>query len=115
MSRAMDEPQRSVADLSADERRQLEAGHARLRQAVQDYERFIARPLAPTDEAPEHRLDDMGEAQAQVQAAEADLWRLREELLGWRRPGWAPTSSSVSDWFSDEDGDYDEYPLTTSS
>ena len=40
--------------------------------------------------------------------AEAELWRLREELLHWRRPAWAPSAASVADWFSVEDADYDQ-------
>ena len=36
------------------------------------------------------------------------LWQLREQLLGWARPPWAPRASLVGDWYSDEDADYDQ-------
>jgi hypothetical protein len=55
-------------------------------------------------------LDELARAQAEVEAAEDDRWRLREELLGWVRPPWAPGAGLVADWFSDEDAAYDELP-----
>jgi hypothetical protein len=33
---------------------------------------------------------------------------MREQLLGWARPSWAPAATLVSGWFSDEDAVYDE-------
>lgn len=115
MNHAMDEPQKSAADLSAQERGALEAAHRRLRKAVQEYDRFLGVELKQGADAPMHRLKDVAAAQAEVQEAEAELWRLREELLGWRRPGWAQPATSVVDWFSDEDSDYDDYPLPSST
>jgi len=50
----------------------------------------------------------MAQAYAEVDTAEAALWQLREELLGWPRPAWAPRASLVADWFSDEDRVYDD-------
>lgn len=115
MSHAMDEPQKSLTDLSAAERERLVVVHERLRDAVRNYDKFLGIELKPGVEVPVHSLEEMGAAQAEVQEAEAELWRVREELLGWRRPGWAPSATSVSDWFSDEDADYDDYPLPSSA
>jgi len=50
----------------------------------------------------------MAVAQAEVQAAEDNLWQLRAELLGWERPPWAPRATQVTAWMSDEDQIYDE-------
>jgi hypothetical protein len=50
----------------------------------------------------------MAAAYAGVDAAEAGLWRLREELLGWPRPASVPRASLVADWFSEEDRIYDD-------
>ncbi len=115
MRDAMDEPQKSLEDLSAEERATLEAAHKRLHDAVHGYERFLGVELKPGGSVPAHTSRQMGEVQTEVQEAEADLWRLREELLDWRRPGWAQSATSVSDWFSDEDSDYDDYPLSSSA
>ena len=115
MSHAMDEPQKSIKDLSTLERERLVAVHERLRDAVRNYDKFLGVELKPGVEVPVHSLEEMGAAQAEVQEAEAELWRVREELLGWRRPSWAPSATSVSDWFSDEDADYDDYPLPSSA
>lgn len=111
----MDEPQKALEDLSPAERATLEAAQGRLRQAVFDYNKFLGVPLQPGAETPEHGAEEMGVAQAEVQEAEAELWRLRELLLGWRRPSWAQSATSVSDWFSDEDSDYDNYQLSSSA
>jgi hypothetical protein len=112
----MDEPQKSLKDLSLDERSRLEAALKRLRDAVRNYDRFLGVELKPGVEVPVHSVRERVAAKiAEVEEAEAELWRLREELLGWRRPGWAPSAASVSDWFSDEDSDYDDYPLPSSA
>lgn len=115
MSHAMDEPQKSLEDLSEAERARLQDVHERLRTAVRNYEKFSGVELAPGKDGPVHSFEEMAAAQAEVQEAEAELWQLREELLGWRRPGWAPSATSVSDWFSDEDADYDDYKLPSSA
>lgn len=107
----MDEPQRSVAELSIQQRELLEVAHRRLKKAVQDYDRFLGIELKPGMDVPGHRSEDMAAAQAEIETAEAELWRLRDELLGWRRPAWAQSAVSVADWFSDEDAAYDNYPL----
>ena len=111
----MDEPQKPLEDLSAGERETLEATHQRLRDAVRNYDRYLGADLKPGQDAPMHSASELGAAQAEIQEAEAELWKLREELLGWRRPGWAQSATSVSDWFSDEDSDYDDYPLPSSA
>ena len=111
----MDEPQKSLEDLSAEERGALEAAYERLRKAARDYDGILGVELQPGTEVPAHGATEMSAAQDEVQVAEAELWRLREELLGWRRPGWAQSATSVSDWFSKEDSDYDEYPLPSSA
>lgn len=111
----MDEPQKSLKGLSADERERLVAVHARLCDAVRSYDRFLGVELKPGAETPVHGLEEMEAAQTEIEEAEAELWRLRKELLGWERPGWAPSATSVSDWFSDEDADYDDYPLPSSA
>lgn len=115
MSHAMDEPQKAIEDLSSEERAALQAAHARLRQAVAEYDGFVGRPLQAGVDVPAFSSKEMRAAQAEVQEAEAELWRLREKLLGWRRPSWAPSATSVADWFSDEDSDYDDYPLSSSA
>lgn len=101
-------PARSEANLSADERRRLEAAHRVLREAVAAYEPFLARELTPGQPVPMHSAEEMARAQEAIEQAEQELWRLREELLGWRRPTWATDAALVADWFSDEDRAYDE-------
>jgi hypothetical protein len=51
-----------------------------------------------------HDVGDIAAAQADIQAAEDDPWRLREETLGWARPASATRAELVADSFSDEDG-----------
>lgn len=111
----MDGPRKAIEDLSPGEREALEAAHSRLRDAVSDYDRFLGLELQPGTDAPAHSLEKMSEAQARVQDAEAELWSLREKLLGWRRPSWAQSAVLVSDWFSVEDSDYDDYPISSSA
>jgi len=101
-------PSRSEHDLSEEERRLLVAAHAELRAAVADYETFLRTELRPGEPVPVATAEAMADAQARVDAAEDHLWELRERLLGWARPSWAPRASLVSDWFSDEDAEYDE-------
>ncbi len=101
-------PIRSEDELSSDERQRLEEAYARLRDAVRGYEPFTGSQLQAGQTMPV--LDDqtVAEAQAEVQAAEEGLWRLREDLLGWARPSWASNATLVADWFSDEDAVYDD-------
>lgn len=101
-------PSRSETELTAEERRALEAAHAELRAAVEAYEAFLGRELRPDEPVPAMDGTAMREAQERIEAAEASVWELRERLLGWSRPSWAPSATLVSDWFSDEDSVYDE-------
>ncbi|MGH8975667.1 MAG: hypothetical protein ACRD0C_20985 [Acidimicrobiia bacterium] len=101
-------PSRSERDLTERERRILADAHAELRQAVEAYEPFLGKELRPGEPVPVVSADGMRAAQERVEAAEDRLWQLRERLLGWARPAWAPRASLVSDWFSDEDADYDQ-------
>ena len=54
--------------------------------------------------------DAMRVAQERVEAAERSLWELRERLLGWTRPSWAPPATLVSDWILEDDPGYDDDP-----
>ena len=77
------------------------------------YEPFVGGQLEPGQEIPAHNADEMRGAQEAVEAAEDHLWQLREELLGWNRPSWAPSAALTSDWFSEEDAVYDDVPETS--
>jgi hypothetical protein len=109
------EPSRSERDLNEEERRLLVAADTELRAAVVDYEPFLGKALPPGEPVPVVRIDAMAEAQGRIEAAEDHLWQLRERLLGWARPAWAPRASLVSDWFSDEDTAYDDAAEPTRS
>jgi hypothetical protein len=89
---------RSERELSDSDRARLEAAQRELAAAVKAYE-----------------LDETRAAQEAVESAEDHLWQLREELLGWVRPPWAPSATLTADWFSAEDAVYDDLPETTSS
>lgn|GEM_PF-1818746 len=110
-----DAVRRSKHDLPPEDRERLEAAHRELRDAVAGYERFLGGPLEPGQALPVHDAREVEAAQERVAAAEDRLWQLREELLGWARPPWAPSAALVSDWFSDEDSVYDDLPETTAS
>lgn len=69
----------------------------------------------PGQASSEEAARRLAEASAEVGAAEAELWKLREELLGWVRPSWTPRASAVADWFSDEDRVYDGVDLGNAS
>jgi hypothetical protein len=101
-------PARSEADLSAIERQGLKDAYRRLREAVARYEPFLGRELRPDEPVPVHRAEEMAAVQAEIEGAEQELWRLREQLLGWARPPWAPDAALIADWFSEEDRSYDE-------
>jgi hypothetical protein len=107
-------PVHSEADLTAAERTQLEAALHRLQSAVRGYERFIGGELKPGEPVPVHSASEMAAAQAELDTAEQELWRLREEILGQGRPPWAASAASVSAWFSPEDAVYDEDTDTAS-
>jgi hypothetical protein len=94
--------------MTPDQQRLLNGAHRRLRTAVADYEPFVGQALKPGESVPVHNLDDVARAQAEVEAAERELWRLREEFLGLVRPSWAPNATLVAEWFSDDDAVYDE-------
>jgi hypothetical protein len=101
-------PSRSENDLSEDERRLLIDAHAELRAAVAEYEPVLGQELRSGQPVPMVSVEAIAKAQAHVDAAEDRLWQLRERLLGSARPSWAPRASLVSDWFSDDDAEYDE-------
>jgi hypothetical protein len=83
---------RSEDDLTQADRRQLEEALKELQAVVTASE----------------TANDPGAAQEAIDRAEEHLWELRERLLGWSRPLWAPRASLVGDWFSSDDAVYDE-------
>ncbi len=110
-----DAAQRSERELSEPDRARLERALCELAGAVRAYEEFLGGELQPDQPVPVHDLTEMRSAQQAVEAAERHLWHLREELLGWVRPTWAPSAALTADWFSDEDAVYDDLPETTAS
>jgi hypothetical protein len=90
---------RPDVQLTTEHERRLEDAHRRLREAVEVYQQHVEQDLGP--------MQVLADAQAAVEAAEDELWRLRDELLGWSRPSWALSAALVADWFSDEDAVYD--------
>lgn len=96
---------RRPEDLSPSDRERLREAHERLRRAAREAEQFAGGELHPSMNMPVNRgiVPELRE----VDAAEAELWRLREELLGWERPGSALPARDVLDWFSEEDEIYD--------
>ncbi len=98
--------------LSEEDRTRLESAHRALREAVAANERFVGEPLQPGP-PPVINAEEMRAAQEAIGEAENRLCQLREELLGWTRPSWAPNASLTADWFSDEDSIYDDLPETT--
>lgn len=108
-----DAARRAEHDLPAEDRERLEASHRALRDAVAAYERVLDGAIEPGRPAPVHDAREVETAQERVAATEDRLWQLREELLGWARPPWAPRAAFVSDWFSDEDSVYDDLPEPT--
>ncbi len=101
-------PARSETDLTDNERRELQTALLRLRSAVAAYEPFTGGELEAGKPVPVHDLKQMSDAQAEVEAAERELWQLRERFLGWMRPASAPPAGLVADWFSEDDAIYDE-------
>lgn len=102
------QPDRSEDQLNPADRQRLEDAHARLRAAIAAYEEFLGGRLAPGEEVPTQEGNRVAQAQAEVEEAEQELWELREQLLGWKRPAWAPRATLVADWFSEEDAAYDD-------
>lgn len=98
---------RQPEDLSPSDLERLRQAHKRLRDAVKAAERYRGVELRPGVEAPVHRQEDLEAAYREIDEAEAELWRLREELLDWKRPGSALPARAVLDWFSEEDEIYD--------
>jgi hypothetical protein len=101
--------------LTAEQRRRLADGHEELRAAVAAYAEFVGGALATSGGPAARSAKAMELSQRCVETAEEQLWQLRERLLGWARPSWAPRASLVADWFSDEDALYDEIPDTALS
>lgn len=98
---------RRPEDLSPSDREKLRRAHKRLRDAVKAAERYRSEPPGPGIEIPVHRQEELEAAYREIDEAEAELWRLREELLGWKRPGSALSARDALDWFSEEDEIYD--------
>ncbi|MGH2811728.1 MAG: hypothetical protein ACRDI1_03305 [Actinomycetota bacterium] len=98
---------RRPEDLSTSDLERLRQAHKRLRDAVKAAERYGRGELPPGIETPVHRQEDIEAAYRKIDEAEAELWRMREELLGWKRPGSALPARDVLDWFSEEDEVYD--------
>ena len=99
---------RSESDLTPNEHRALADAHAELRAAVSNYEQYLGRELKPGAPIPVVNGRELSEAQKRIEEAEENLWKLRERFLGWSRPASTPRASLVSDWFSDEDAEYDQ-------
>lgn len=98
---------RRPEDLSPSDLERLRKVHKRLRDAVKAAERYRAVELRPGEDAPLHGQEGLVAAYREIDEAEAELWRLREELLDWKRPGSALPARDVLDWFSEEDSVYD--------
>jgi hypothetical protein len=101
-------PAKSDNELTDQERAKLENAHRRLREAVLAYERLLGHALQIGKPVPVQDFEKVASAQAEVEAAERQLWQIREEVLGWPRPSGAPRATHVADWFSAEDAVYDE-------
>lgn len=103
-------PSRSQAELTNEERHALEEAHAELRAAVEAYEAFLGKELRPGEDVPVVNASELQAVQESVEAAERKLWEVRENLLAWARPPWAPPATLVSDWILEEDPGYDDEP-----
>ena len=105
-----------VSALTDEQRSELERADEQLRLAVEEYqecqENLGGGPLAPGQEFPVSNTPAVVEAQHRAEEAEQELWRIREEYLGWARPAWAPSATFEADWFSPEDAIYDEVNAT---
>lgn len=103
-------PVKSERDLSPQEHEALENAHGELRNAVEAYEVFLGKELQPGTDVLVVKEDELKAAQERVEAAERELWELRERLLGWTRPSWTPPATLVSDWILEDDPGYDNEP-----
>ena len=95
--------------LTDDQRRTLESAHKALREAVLAYSQLHGPQ--PVADGVDPVWDDgaaIAGAQRAIEVAEATLWQLRAELLGWRRGPQTPSAALVADWVSDEDAVYDD-------
>lgn len=101
-------PARPEAELTGAERQLLEEAHAELRKAATAYDQYVAALLRPGETPTPIPRGELAAAQRRIELAENRLWQLRERLLGWERPPWAPPASEVTDWFSPEDAVYDQ-------
>lgn len=100
-------PIRSERDLPEVERHALVTAHAELRAAVAAYEAFLGQEIPIGGDISVMSADEMRVAQERVETAERTLWELREQLLGWARPSWAPSATLVADWILEDDPGYD--------
>jgi hypothetical protein len=101
-------PVHSEGQITPGQQKVLNDAYERLRAAAANNEPLVSQGLKPGKSVPMHNPGDVARAQAEVEEAERELWRLREELLGWVGPSWAPSATLVADWFSDDDAVYDE-------
>lgn len=101
-------PARSEGDLTASERRALQDAHRELRASAEAYEALLGKELQPGAPVTIVGAEDLQGAQERVEKAERQLWELRERLLGWARPTWAPPATLVSDWILEDDPGYDD-------
>ena len=81
-------PTQREDQLSPSDRQRLKGAYRALREAVAAYESFTNTGLKPGQPVPVQPFAEMREAQAAVGAAQREVWRLREELLGWVPPSW---------------------------
>jgi len=103
-------PSRSELDLTAEQRSAIERAHVDLRGAVEAYEKFLGNELRPDEDLAAMNAEELRAAQERVESTETKLWELRERLLGWSRPAWAPPATLVSDWILEDDPGYDDEP-----
>lgn len=94
--------------LSREDLQRLQKAMDELRSAVAGYESCPATEQLETRDVVPLPLEELAREQRRITEAEAGLWRLREELLGWARPTSLPGAGSVTDWFSEEDEIYDK-------
>ena len=104
MATAAKRAPRELRELSPTERERLQQAQVHLQDAVERYEELVDAPEVAA------LRSELSAAQDTVRRAEDELWQLREELLDWARPSWAPNATFVADWFSDEDRIYDNLP-----
>jgi hypothetical protein len=106
---------RTEQNLTGEERSLLDAAQRALDDAVAAYARLDGGVLESGRQIPVANADEVRSAQEAIEVAEDRLWQLREELLAWTRPPWAPRAALVADWFCDEDAIYDDQPEATAS